>query len=64
MAGLENYERVYRGKSMKSWENENNFSYIYHRREVIRPLDIPVVHHLVEDSPPSEEGKFQQNKKE
>ncbi|XP_003703273.1 mitochondrial outer membrane protein SLC25A46 [Megachile rotundata] len=55
MAGLESYERVYRGKSVKSWENENNLSYIYQGREVIRPLDVPAVHHLAEDSPPSEE---------
>lgn len=56
MAGLENYERVYRGKSTKSWESENNLS-VYHGREVIRPLDVPVMHPLAEDSPPAE-GKL------
>ena len=54
MAGLENYERVYRGKSTKSWESENNLS-VYHGREVIRPLDVPVMHPLAEDSPPAED---------
>ncbi|XP_033348947.1 solute carrier family 25 member 46-like [Bombus vosnesenskii] len=55
MAGLESYERVYRGKPVsKSWETGNNFPYIYHGQEVIRPLDVPVVHPLVEDNPPSE----------
>ena len=57
MAGLESYERVYRGKPDRSWESEKNFPYIYHGQEVIRPLDVPVVHPLVEDSPPSE-GQF------
>ncbi|XP_043521805.1 solute carrier family 25 member 46-like [Frieseomelitta varia] len=55
MAGLESCERVYRGKPDRSWESEKNFPYIYHGQEVIRPLDVPVVHPLVEDSPPSED---------
>lgn len=54
MAGLESYERVYRGKPTKPRESESNFPYIYHGQEVIRPLDVPVVHPLAEDSPPSE----------
>lgn len=59
MAGLESYERVYRGKPVsKSWETGNNFPYIYHGQDVIRPLDVPVVHPLVEDNPPSEGGQF------
>lgn len=58
MAGLESYERVYRGKAGKSWESESNIPYNYHGQEVIRPLDVPIVHPLAEDSPPSE-GLFE-----
>ncbi|KAG6796650.1 solute carrier family 25 member 46 [Apis mellifera caucasica] len=54
MAGLESYERVYRGKPIKSWETESNFPHTYLTQEVIRPLEVPAVHPLVEDSPPSE----------
>lgn len=57
MAGLENYERVYRGKCTRSWESNSNLAYAYPGREVIRPLDVPVMHPLAEDSPPAE-GKF------
>ncbi|XP_076231157.1 mitochondrial outer membrane protein SLC25A46 [Calliopsis andreniformis] len=55
MAGLENYERVYRGTPSKPWESSSNLPYMYQGREVIRPLDVPVVHPLVEDSPPIED---------
>lgn len=58
MAGLESYERVYRGKPIKSWETESNFPHTYFTQEVIRPLEVPAVHPLVEDSPPSEGGQF------
>lgn len=61
MAGLESYDRVYRGKPERSWESEKNFPcppYIYHGQEVIRPLGIPVVHPLLEDSLPPSEGQF------
>lgn len=52
MAGLEDYKRVYRGKSTDPYDN-----YPYGcRREVIRPLDIvDTVHPLAEDSPPAED---------
>ncbi|XP_053995975.1 mitochondrial outer membrane protein SLC25A46-like [Hylaeus anthracinus] len=55
MAGLENYERVYRGKTNKYWETDGDYSYSYHGREVIRPLDVPVLHPLAEDSPPADD---------
>ncbi|KAG7196959.1 hypothetical protein KM043_000225 [Ampulex compressa] len=59
MAGLEDYERVYRGRPIESWERGENFQYKYRveatRREIIRPLDVPVVHPLAEDSPPAED---------
>lgn len=54
MAGLESYERVYRGKPPRSWRNEANYPYTYRGQEVIRPLDVTVMHPLAEDSPPSE----------
>ncbi|KMQ97420.1 solute carrier family 25 member 46-like protein [Lasius niger] len=53
MAGLEGYESVYRGRSAKSWEMAAGpYPQKYHGREVIHPLDIPVVHPLAEDNPP------------
>ncbi|KZC14327.1 PREDICTED: solute carrier family 25 member 46-like [Dufourea novaeangliae] len=55
MAGLDNYEVVYRGKPIKSWESESNFSYACYGQEVIRPLDVQVVHPLAEDSPPADD---------
>lgn len=52
MAGLDSY--VYRGKPSRPRDTEN-YMYIYHHgQEVIRPLDVPSVHPLAEDSPPSE----------
>lgn len=55
MAGLESYRKVYRGVSVKSSENENYLPHIYQGREVIRPLDVPTLHYLAEDSPSSDE---------
>lgn len=53
MAGLEGYESVYRGHPAKSWEIGTSYSsQKYHGREVIRPLDIPVIHPLAEDNLP------------
>lgn len=52
MAGLEGYESVYRGRSVRSWEMNAPYPQKYHGREVIRPLDIPVMHPLAEDNPP------------
>ncbi|XP_020299451.1 solute carrier family 25 member 46-like [Pseudomyrmex gracilis] len=52
MAGLEGYESVYRGHPAKSWDIGTPYSQKYHGREVIRPLDIPVIHPLAEDNPP------------
>lgn len=54
MAGLESYESVYRGRSARSWEMAASSPYPqkYHGREVIHPLDIPVMHPLAEDNPP------------
>ncbi|EFN82673.1 Solute carrier family 25 member 46 [Harpegnathos saltator] len=52
MAGLEGYESVYRGRPVKSWEMGTFYPQRYHGREVIRPLEIPVVHPLAEDNPP------------
>ncbi|XP_011871367.1 PREDICTED: solute carrier family 25 member 46-like [Vollenhovia emeryi] len=50
MAGLEGYD-VYRGRPNRSWE-AGETSQRYYGREVIRPLDIPVIHPLAEDNPP------------
>ncbi|XP_051161432.1 mitochondrial outer membrane protein SLC25A46-like [Leptopilina boulardi] len=60
MAGLENYERVYRGRQVDvPWEASSagvGLPTKYHGREVIRPLDIPVMHPLVaQDSPPADD---------
>lgn len=61
MAGLESYERVYRGRQVDvPWEASSigsaEFPTKYHGREVIRPLDIPVMHPLVaQDSPPADD---------
>lgn len=58
MAGLENYESVYRGRPAKStWEMDTSYPQRYHGREVIRPLDIPAVHPLAEDLP-VEDGEY------
>lgn len=57
MAGLENYENVYRGRPIRSWEMETSYPKIGHGREVIHPLEIPVIHPLVEDNPPSVEDR-------
>lgn len=58
MAGLEGYERVYRGRQVDvPWEASSSAGLPtkYHGREVIRPLDIPVMHPLVtQDSPPAD----------
>ncbi|KYN37347.1 Solute carrier family 25 member 46 [Trachymyrmex septentrionalis] len=52
MAGLEGYGDVYRGRSARSWETAGtSYPQRYHGREVIRPLDIPVIHPLAEDNP-------------
>ena len=60
MAGLEGYERVYRGRQLDvSWEAANDgLPTKYHGREVIRPLDIPVMHPLVAQDTPPTDGKF------
>lgn len=59
MAGLEEYESVYRGRPTKSWEMGTPYPQRYHGREVIRPLEVPVIHPLAEDNPPAvEEGEF------
>lgn len=50
MAGLEDYDSVYRGRPAKTWEMDS-YPQRYHGREVIRPLEIPVVHPLAEDVP-------------
>ncbi|XP_043474762.1 solute carrier family 25 member 46-like [Leptopilina heterotoma] len=61
MAGLESYERVYRGRQVDvPWDASSigsaEFPTKYHGREVIRPLDIPVMHPLVaQDSPPADD---------
>lgn len=52
MAGLEGYESVYRGRPAKSWEMGTSYPPKYNGREVIRPLEIPVIHPLAEDNPP------------
>ncbi|XP_032665443.1 solute carrier family 25 member 46 [Odontomachus brunneus] len=52
MAGIEGYESVYRGRPAKSWEMGTPYPQKYHPREVIRPLEIPVIHPLAEDNPP------------
>lgn len=58
MAGLEGYERAYGPRPTEPWEvGAGGYPSKYHGREVIRPLDIPVVHPLAEDSPPPEDGK-------
>lgn len=62
MAGLEGYESVYRGRPAKSWEMGTPYPQKYHGREVIRPLEIPVIHPLAEDNPPVvEDGEFVEN---
>lgn len=59
MAGLEGYESVYRGRAARSWEMNPPYSQKYHGREVIHPLDIPVMHPLAEDNPPiDDDGEF------
>ncbi|XP_015606647.1 solute carrier family 25 member 46 [Cephus cinctus] len=55
MAGLEGYERVYRGRPLEPWEAGGGYPSKYHDREVIRPLDIPVVHPLAQNSPPQDD---------
>lgn len=55
MAGLERYESVYRGRPAKSWDAGVPYPEKYYGREVIRPLDVPVVHPLAEDNPPNVE---------
>ena len=58
MAGLESYERVYRGRQVDvPWETDAGIPIIYHGREVIRPLDIPVMHPLVAQDTPPADGK-------
>jgi len=57
MAELENYENVYRGRPARSWETGTSYPEIYHGREVIRPLEIPVIHPLAEDNPPAIEER-------
>lgn len=52
MAGLEGYGDVYRGRPVRSWEAGTSYPERYYGREVIRPLDIPVIHPLAEDNPP------------
>ncbi|OXU29316.1 hypothetical protein TSAR_014725 [Trichomalopsis sarcophagae] len=44
----------YRGKHGMSWEGAAGYPSVYRGREVIRPLDIPNIHPLVEDSPPND----------
>lgn len=57
MAGLEGYGDVYRGRPVRSadpgyYYSQGTSSFSYYGREVIRPLEIPVVHPLAEDNPP------------
>lgn len=52
MAGLEGYGDVYRGRPARSWEAGTSHPQRYYGREVIRPLEIPVIHPLAEDNPP------------
>ncbi|XP_046421819.1 solute carrier family 25 member 46-like [Neodiprion fabricii] len=55
MAGLEGYDRHYGTRPIEPWEVGAAYPSKYHGREVIRPLDVPVVHPLAEDSPPPED---------
>lgn len=52
MANLDYCNRVYRGKQTNEWDNKYDYMYKHQRREVIRPLDVPVTHPLAQDSPP------------
>lgn len=54
MAGLEGYGRAYGNRPIEPWEVGAAFP----SNKVIRPLDIPLVHPLAEDSPPPEDGKI------
>ncbi|XP_076627827.1 uncharacterized protein LOC143345015 [Colletes latitarsis] len=56
MAGLEDYESVYRGRPSNSWRSESNYLKTYNGREVIRPLDVLSVHPLAEDNPPVDDS--------
>ncbi|XP_012272210.1 solute carrier family 25 member 46 [Orussus abietinus] len=57
MAGLAGYQKVYRGRQMEE-EIGAGVPNKYYGREVIRPLDIPVIHPLAEDSPPADADDF------
>lgn len=46
----------YRETPNMSWEGAASFPTVYRGREVIRPLDIPNIHPLIEDSPPHDNG--------
>lgn len=43
---------MYRGRPARSWEAGPSYQQRYHGREVIRPLEIPSIHPLAEDTPP------------
>ena len=48
----------HRGTSSMSWEGAAGFPTVYRGREVIRPLDIPNIHPLVDDNPPDNGNSF------
>ena len=59
MAGLDDYDRVYRGRPLELRDSMYDVSSIgYQDREVIRPLDIPIIHPLAKDSPLPDDGTF------
>ena len=49
-------ELKHRGASNMSWDGASAFPSVYRGQEVIRPLEIPNIHPLVEDSPPNDNG--------
>ncbi|XP_043277147.1 solute carrier family 25 member 46-like [Venturia canescens] len=58
MAGLDDYDRVYRGRPLDLRDPMSSTFDIagrYQDREVIRPLDIPLIHPLAKDSPPPDD---------
>lgn len=59
MAGLDDYDRVYRGRPLDIRDPMNptfDLAGRYQDREVIRPLDIPLIHPLAKDSPQPDDG--------
>lgn len=58
MAGLDDYDRVYRGRPLEFRDPMYDVPGRYQDREVIRPLDIPIIHPLAKDTPPPDDGNI------